>query len=132
MESTIKSSNIKGNAIMICVTTSGGVKIAAPAKNNRSAYFLFFFKKLTETMPSLARKVIIKGSSKTSPNASNSFEAKLKYSRMEGRGCIISEANPKKNLKPYGNTIKYPKNAPPTKKKVDRKTMGAINRFSLL
>ena len=51
-------------------------------------------------MPSLARNVIIKGSSKTSPKASNNFEAKLNYSRMDGSGRIVSEANPKKNLKP--------------------------------
>ena len=73
-----------------------------------------------------------KGKSKTTPKASNNFEAKLKYSRMDGRGCIVSDANPKKNLNPYGNTIKYPKNEPPTKNSVDRKTMGNINRFSLL
>ena len=89
-----------GNAIIICVTTSGGVIIAAPAKNKSRAYFLFFFKKSTETIPSLAKKVRTKGSSKTSPKASNNFAEKLKYSRMEGRGCIVSEANPKKNLKP--------------------------------
>ena len=101
-------------------------------KDKSSAYFLFFFKKVTETIPSLARKVKIKGSSKTTPKASNNFEAKLKYSRMDGRGRMVSEANPKKNLKPKGNTIKYPKNAPLTKKMVDRKTIGTINRFSLL
>lgn len=35
---------IRGNAIMICVTTSGGVINAAPIKNSRMAYFLFFQK----------------------------------------------------------------------------------------
>ena len=51
---------------MIWVTTSGGVKIAAPAKNNSRAYFRFFFKKSTETRPSFARKVMTSGNSKTS------------------------------------------------------------------
>jgi len=46
----ISYSTINGNAIMTWVTTSGGVKMAAPTKNNRSAYFLFFFKKLTDTI----------------------------------------------------------------------------------
>ena len=123
--------SIKGKAIIIWVTTSGGVKIAAKTKNKSRAYFLFFFKNSTVTMPSLARNVIISGSSKTSPKASSNFEEKLKYSRMDGRGWIVSVANPKKNLNPNGKTIKYPNNAPPIKKKEERKTIGIRSFFSL-
>ena len=41
---------------MICVTTSGGVNMAAPAKKRSSAYFLFFFKNSTETNPKSGQK----------------------------------------------------------------------------
>ena len=117
---------------MICVTTSGGVKIAEPIKNKRSAYFLFFFKKSVETIPSLAKKVMISGSSKTIPKASKSFIEKLKYSRMEGKGIMVSVAKPRKNLKPNGKTIKYPKRAPQIKKIEERKTIGRSMRRSFL
>ena len=62
-------STIKGSAIMTWVITSGGVRIAAPAKNSSSAYFRFFFKNSTETRPSLAIKVNTMGSSNTRPRS---------------------------------------------------------------
>ncbi len=74
---------INGSASITCVTTSGGVKIAAPTKNKRMACFLFFFRKSTLTRPSLARKVMTRGSSKESPKASSNFEEKLKLYLFE-------------------------------------------------
>jgi len=83
-------------------------------------------------MPNLAKNVMTRGSSKTSPNARSNLAEKLKYSFIDGRGCMVSEANPKKNLKPNGKTIKYPNSAPPTKKTEDKKTIGTRKRLSFL
>src|SRR5210317_1259954 len=104
--------------------------MAAPAKNKSRAYFLFFFKKSTETMPNLAIKVKTRGSSNTNPKASKSLAEKPKYSFIEGSGLMVSVANPIKNLNPQGKTTKYPNNAPPIKKKDERITMGTIRRRS--
>ena len=85
---------------------NAGVSMAAPAKNNKSAYLRFFFRKSTDTRPRRAKKVITSGSSKTTPKASSNLAEKLKYSFIEGMAWIISEEKPRKNLNPQGNTIK--------------------------
>ena len=84
---------------MICVTTSGGVKMAAPQKKSSMAYLRFFFKNGTLTIPNRARKVITRGNSKMMPKASNSLAAKPIYSFMEGMERMVSVAKLKKNSK---------------------------------
>jgi hypothetical protein len=53
---------IRGTLIMIWVTTSGGVRMAEPAKKRRRAYFRFRLRKETLTRPRRARKVRTRGS----------------------------------------------------------------------
>ena len=81
----------------------------------RTAYLNCLIKSLEVTRPILLRKNTNSGSSKTTPKARSSFEAREKYSLILGKGRIASVANPRRNLKPYGKTTKYPKRAPPMK-----------------
>ena len=97
---------INGPAIKHWVMTSGGVSIAAATNVNNKAYFLFRLRRSGLTRPTLAKKKTTTGSSKTIPKAKRSLMAKEKYCLIEGRAWICSLANPKKNLKPKGKTIK--------------------------
>ena len=67
------------------LTTSGvGVRMAATTKLMSTAYFRLRRKKGRSTTPTLARKTMSTGSSKTMPKARNRRRASEKYSLTAG------------------------------------------------
>ena len=89
-----------GSAIIICVATSGGVKIADRINEERIANLRYFFIKSGVIRPILVIKRTTTGISKTRPNAKSNLIAKEKYCFTDGSAWMSSVAKLIKNLKP--------------------------------
>ena len=72
----ISYKTIKGPAIIHCVITSGGVRIAAKAKVRRMAYFRLRFKSSGVTSPILVRKKNNNGKFKNDSEGKEQFDGK--------------------------------------------------------
>ena len=73
-----------GSAIMSCVATSGGVKIADKINEQRIANLRNFFIEFGVISPILVRKSTTIGISKTRPNAKSNLIANEKYCFTDG------------------------------------------------